>query len=88
MREYSPASDVGVSVERYLASLAAGIGDPRLPLLTEGSRLFRAIVPRDEAQQQRIGEFFHSAAPYRLLFAGDLALVVPQPNHSNLPLVG
>jgi hypothetical protein len=39
LREYSPASDVGVSVERYLASLAAGIGDPRLPLLTEGSRL-------------------------------------------------
>ena len=87
LREYTPASDVGVSVERYLASLAAGIGDPRLPLLTEGSRLFRAIVPRDEAQQQRIGEFFHSAAPYRLLFAGELALVVPQPNHSNLPLV-
>jgi hypothetical protein len=76
-----------VSVERYLVSLAAGIGDPRLPLLTEGSRLFRAIVPRDEAQQQRIGEFFHSAAPYRLLFAGDLALMVPQANHSNLPLV-
>src|SRR2546430_12704660 len=24
---------------------------------------------------------------YRLLFAGDLALLVPQPNHSNLPLV-
>lgn len=87
LREYAPASDVGVSVERYLASLAAGIGDPRLPLLTEGSRLFRAVVPRDEAQQERIAEFFRSAAPYRLLFAGDLALVVPQPNHSNLPLV-
>jgi len=87
LREYAPASDVSVSVEHYLASLAAGIGDPRLPLLTEGSRLFRAIVPRDEAQQQRIAEFFRSAAPYRLLFAGDLALLVPQPNHSNLPLV-
>src|ERR1700722_17241309 len=50
-----PASDANVSVERYLSSLAAGIGDPRLPLLTEGSRLFRAIVPRDGAQQERIG---------------------------------
>jgi len=84
---YQPASDARVSVERYLSSLAAGIGDPRLPLLTEGSRLFRAVVPRDEAQQRRIGEFFRSADPYRLLFAGNLALVVPQPDHSNLPLV-
>ncbi len=84
---YQPASDARVSVERYLASLAAGIGDPRLPLLTEGSRLFRAVVPRDEAQQRRIGEFFRSAAPYRLLFAGNLAVAVPQPDHSNLPFV-
>jgi len=84
---YQPASDARVSVERYLSSLAAGIGDPRLPLLTEGSRLFRAVVPRDEAQQQRIGEFFRRAYPYRLLFAGNLALAVPQPDHSNLPIV-
>jgi hypothetical protein len=84
---YLPAADAGVSVERYLASLAAGIGDPRLPLLTEGSRIFRAVVPRDEEQQERIAEFFQAAAPYRLLFAGALALAVPQPGHSNLPLV-
>ncbi|MDP9008456.1 MAG: TPM domain-containing protein [Pseudomonadota bacterium] len=87
LKEFLPAADANVSVERYLSSLAAGIGDPRLPLLTEGSRIFRAIVPRDEAQQERIGEFFRSAAPHRLIFAGDLALAVPQPNHSNLPLV-
>jgi len=87
LTQFLPASDANVSVERYLSSLAAGIGDPRLPLLTEGSRLFRAIVPRDGAQQERISEFFRSAAPYRLIFAGDMALAVPQPNHSNLPLV-
>jgi len=85
--EYAPASDARESAERYLKSLAAGIGDPRLPLLTEGSRLFRAIVPRDESQQQRIADFYRAAAPYRLLFAGDLALFVPQPGHSNLPIV-
>jgi hypothetical protein len=87
LTQFLPASDANVSVERYLASLAAGIGDPRLPLLTEGSRLFRAIVPRDEAQQERIAEFFRNAAPYRLIFASNLALAVPQANHSNLPLV-
>lgn len=84
---YLPASTAEASVQRYLASLAAGVGDPRLPLLTEGSQLFRAVVPRDAAQQERIAEYFRSAVPYRLLFAGDLAVAVPQPNHSNLPVV-
>ncbi len=84
---FLPSADASVSVQRYLSSLAAGIGDPRLPLLTEGSRLFRAVVPRDSAQQQRIGEFFANAAPLRMLYAGNLALAVAQPNHSNLPVV-
>jgi tetratricopeptide (TPR) repeat protein len=74
-------------VQRYLLSLARGVGDPRLPLLTEGSQIFRAVVPRDEAQQRRVFEFFQAAAPYRLLYANDLALVVPQPGKSNLPIV-
>jgi hypothetical protein len=87
LQQYLPASTAEASAQRYLASLAAGVGDPRLPLLTEGSQLFRAIVPRDAAQQERIGAYFRSAAPYRLLFTGDLAVAVPQPNHSNLPLV-
>jgi hypothetical protein len=87
LKDYLPSAEANVSVERYLASLGAGIGDPRLPLITEGSRLFRAIVPRDEAQQQRIAEFFRTAGPYRLVVAGNLALAVPPPDHSNLPIV-
>jgi tetratricopeptide (TPR) repeat protein len=87
LNAYLPSRDADVTARRYLSSLAAGIGDPRLPLLTEGSRIFRAIVPRDEAQQRRIFEFFQAAVPYRLLFSGDLGLVVPQPAHSNLPIV-
>src|SRR5271154_6901426 len=87
LQAFAPASDAAVTVERYLSSLASGIGDPRLPLLTQGSQLFRAVVPRDEAQQQRIAEYFRSAAPYRMVFADNLALAVPQPGHSNLPLV-
>ena len=87
LRQYLPASTAEVSAQRYLASLEAGVGDPRLPLLTEGSQLFRAVVPRDAAQQQRIGAYFRSAAPYHVLFAGELAIAVPQPNHSNLPIV-
>ena len=85
--EFLPSADAAESVRRYLASLAAGIGDPRLPLLTEGSRIFRAVVPRNEEQQLRINDYFRSAGPYRLLFAGDLGLAVPGPGKSNLPFV-
>jgi len=71
--EFSPSPDPRESVQRYLASLEAGIGDPRLPLLTEGSRIFRAVAPRNQAQQERIFEFFHEAEPYQLIFASDLS---------------
>jgi hypothetical protein len=87
LKDFQPAPDAKVTLERYLASLAAGVGDPRLPLLTEGSRIFRAVVPRDEAQQERIYEFFSAAFPYRMIFVRDLGLAVPQPGHSNLPFV-
>jgi len=84
---FDPSPDAAITAQRYLASLALGVGDPRLPLLTEGSRIFRAVVPRDEAQQKRIFAFLQSATPHRLLYAGDLALVVPRPGKSNLPVV-
>jgi len=85
--EFAPSTEAAESVRRYLDSLAKGIGDPRLPLLTEGSRIFRAVVPRNEEQQLRINEFFTSAGTYRLLFAGNLGLAVPGPGKSNLPIV-
>lgn len=87
LNKYLPSDDPDVSTQRYLSSLEAGIGDPRLPLLTEGSRVFRSVVPRDSAQQKRIFEFFHAATPYRLTVSGDLAIAVPKPDHSNLPIV-
>ena len=85
--DFMASKDAKATVQRYLLSLARGIGDPRLPLLTEGSRVFRAVVPRDEAQQRRIFEFLDGAAPHRVLYADGLALVVPQPGKSNLPIV-
>jgi len=84
---FRPSSEAATTLERYLISLAQGIGDPRLPLLTEGSRIFRAVVPRDAAQQKRIFEYLAAAAPHRVLYAKGLALAVPQPGKSNLPIV-
>jgi hypothetical protein len=87
LARFGPSKNAAVTLQRYLLSLALGVGDPRLPLLTEGSRIFRAVVPRDKAQQQRIYEFFDAAAPYQLLYAKELAIAVPQPGKSNLPIV-
>jgi len=87
LNQFKPSTDASSTARRYLLSLEMGIGDPRLPLLTEGSRIFRAVVPRGQAQQKRIFRFFEAAEPYRLLYADDLALVVPQPGYSNLPIV-
>jgi hypothetical protein len=84
---YAPAPDAAETLRRYLASVAAGIGDPRVPLLTEGSRIFRIIVPRNEEQQLRISEYLRTAGIRRLLFAGHLALALPGPDRSNLPVV-
>ena len=87
LNEFRSGTDASTTVQRYLLSLDLGVGDPRLPLLIEGSRIFRAVVPRDQAQQMRIFRYFEAAAPYKLLYANDLALVVPQPGKSNLPIV-
>lgn len=85
--KFEPSADAGETLQRYLASLASGIGDPRLPLLTEGSRIFRIIVPRNEEQQLRVSDSFRNAGVHRMLYAGGLALAVPGPGKSNLPIV-
>lgn len=87
LKKFMASTSAEITAQRYLLSLAQGIGDPRLPLLTEGSRIFRAVVPRDSAQQRRISEFLEAAAPHRLLYASGFALIVPQPGKSNLPIV-
>src|SRR5207247_2536123 len=38
LNEFMASTDASTTVQRYLLSLAQGVGDPRLPLLTEGSR--------------------------------------------------
>jgi hypothetical protein len=87
MDAFGADSDAAETLRRYILSLQRGIGDPRLPLLTEGSRIFRAVVPRDEAQQQRVAQFLQRGGALRLLFASELGLAVPSPGGSNLPIV-
>ena len=84
---FAASPDPQESLRRYLASLEAGIGDPRLPLLTEGSQIFRVVVPRNEEQQRRVSDSLTRAGVVKVLFAGNFGLAVPGPALSSLPIV-
>lgn len=85
--EFEPAPDPEDTARRYLRSLQLGLGDPRLPLLTEGSQVFRMIVPRSEAQQLRVFRFYDQAMPYRLIRLDAWGLMVFRSGVPNLPIV-
>lgn len=87
LAEFGPTDVPEETARRYLRSLERGLGDPQLPLLTEGSRVFRMIVPRNEAQQQRVFRFYAEAMPSRIIRLPAWSLVVFQPGVPNLPIV-
>jgi TLP18.3/Psb32/MOLO-1 phosphatase superfamily protein/tetratricopeptide repeat protein len=84
---FEPATDPEDTVRRYLRSLELGLGEPQLPLLTEGSQVFRVIVPRTEAQQLRVFRFYARAMPYQLLRLDGWGLAVFRSGTPNLPIV-
>jgi tetratricopeptide (TPR) repeat protein len=87
LADYRPSPKPEVTLERYLKSLKLGLGDPRLPLLTEGSGVFRAVVPRNRDQQRRVYDFYIEAEPARLIEQSSLGLAVFRPGVPNLPIV-
>jgi hypothetical protein len=87
LADFAAADTPEETTRRYLASLERGVGDPRLPLLTEGSQIFRMIVPRNEAQQQRVFRFYADAAPHQMMQLPAWALAVFRPGVPNLPIV-
>lgn len=87
LADYGPSQKPDVTLQRYLKSLKLGLGDPRLPLLTEGSGVFRAVVPRNRDQQRRVYDFYAQAEPAQLLIQGPLGLAVFRPGVPNLPVV-
>ncbi len=87
LAEFAPPADPDETARRYLRSLDRGVGDPRLPLLTEGSQVFRMVVPRNEAQQRRVARFYAAAAPAQVLRLEAWSLLVFRPGVPNLPIV-
>jgi tetratricopeptide (TPR) repeat protein len=84
---YAPLKSVRATINRYLFSLANGIGDPQLPLLTEGSKLLRALVPRTGEQQKRTEKSYRRAGSRQFEIEGDFGLVVFKPGLPNAPIV-
>ncbi len=84
---FRPSPSLSESVRLYLASLELGLGDPQLPLLTEGSQVFRMVVPRSRAQQHRVLDYYQKAMPYEIGLDGDLGVAVFRPGVANLPIV-
>jgi tetratricopeptide (TPR) repeat protein len=82
-----PSADPSESVSLYLDSLERGLGDPHLPFLTEGSQVFRMVVPRSPAQQRRVLDYYRRATPFEIHIRGELGLVVFRPGVANLPIV-
>src|SRR5262249_32381475 len=67
LADFEPATTPEETARRYLRSLQLGLGDPQLPFLTEGSQVFRIIVPRSEAQQLRVSRFYEQAMPSEMI---------------------
>lgn len=85
--EYAPSAQLSETLRLYLKSLESGIGDPNLPLLTEGSKIFRFIVPRTRAQQERVYSYFQKASPPEIFVNQSIAVAAFQPGVANLPIV-
>lgn len=74
-------------LELYLQSLAKGIGDPRLPLLTDGSKLYRMEYPKSRGQIFALSEDFIRASPYELVVGDKIAYAFFNSNEPVLPIV-
>jgi hypothetical protein len=85
--EMQPAAEAQVVLERYLQSLARGIGAPQLPLLTEGSRYFRINKPHAPGYLQRMADYYRKAGPATLLEHGALAAALYPESAPVLPIL-
>ncbi len=87
LKDFEPSADPYEVLGRYLRSLELGSGDPQLPFLTQGSQIFRMVVPRNRAQQLRVLEYYRKALPFKLTLHEDLGLAVFRPGVANLPII-
>jgi hypothetical protein len=85
-KRYQPSADAKETLKLYLDSLAEGIGDWSLPLLSTGSRVYRTRAPLNRALLRRMAKMYHEAAPFNIAEERGQALAWFKPNHPVLPI--
>lgn len=71
--QYDKGADLEIVLQRYLKSLQAGVNDPYLPLLTEGSQMMRLEYPKNAGFQRRA--FSDFSGKYKIHQKEDFAAV-------------
>ena len=79
--QFAPAATPEESLRRYLESLDKGIGDASLPLLTDGSRVYRMENPKTPGYLRRQLEYYRAAMPYRLYTRNENAVAMFKPRN-------
>ena len=86
-QRYAPDADPEVVVRRYLDSIEQGVGAVDLPLLTEGSKIYRMEFPRSRGYLRRNHEFYEQAKPYRIYTQDDKAAALFRPGYLVWPVL-
>lgn len=71
---YAAADTPEETVERYLASMEAGVNYPFLGILTEGSHLMALEYPKTQFFLRKTAGKFRNAGPLKVFRSGDLAV--------------
>ncbi|MFK5921520.1 MAG: TPM domain-containing protein [Verrucomicrobiota bacterium] len=71
--QYDKGVDLEIVLQRYIKSLQAGVNDPYLPLLTEGSQMMRLEYPKNAGFQRRA--FSDFSGKYKIHQKGDFAAI-------------
>lgn len=75
--EMQPDAPAEIVLQSYLKSLDMGVGDPQLPLVTDGSVCFRMEKPDAPGYLQCSRRYLDDPMPYRIVEKGDLEAVLP-----------
>lgn len=86
-KSWNPSDSVAETISLYFKSLDEGLSEPNLPILTEGSQIFRIVVPRSRAQLKRIKKFYNQAGGYEVFKNDRWATAAFKPGQPNLPVI-
>ena len=84
---YGASRDVGASIAAYLDSLRDGVGDAKIPVLSDESGAFRRMTPMTSFQLFRNAKFYDEAGLAEVVEAGRFAYAFFRRGRPALPIV-